>query len=730
MRLRRAVKIALITLWLFASASWGSAPGDCQVPSAQYSAIQAAINDRNCDTINVAGRTGGSGGVYRETLKITRELALRWRASNPTEDKPVIEGTIYILNAKAVIISGFKITTGGAAAPSLGISVQDSASVVITDNEISKSIGDGVQLINSSAEIRGNTISESNGHGISVTLGSKAVISGNIVSANAKVGISLNVASIGVIVANTISDNRSDGISVSASTADIVANKRIIRNEGCGIRLKDSSATGSGNILFGNKVGAPLSPPFPCGDVQTLQALLAQAVRVPADFTKIQEAIDAAGEGFKTIAVSPGIYDGLRIGKEVTLKKDGLGEVIIGVNDPSMDVISIENAQGVVLEGLKIQGGPNGSRNGVRIINSGVQIKDSVITNNGSGLFISDGVSDVTISKSSIFKNNGPGIFISFGGQTRLLIEDNTQIGANAAAGIASLVPAEITIRGPNTSISGNQGSGISISDSLVKLQAGTSVSNNGLSGIDATTSSILGVAQVDISNGVTISSNKVNGIVLSGSARATIANGTISGDSFSRGLIGILLKESATANITGSVIEKNDIGLCLKDKAVVDISRSRVFDNKLKLPDPAQRHPRDGCFKEERAVGVGAGVMVLNEALLRLSDSKGIDPQLGELGIFSNGGDGVRAEGEAGTEVTQVSISRSSVSKNGGDGISLRLNLKAVITDNEIKNNERCGVSVSELPKVEGSGNEMGNNRGGDLCPNPARFPPNFKKS
>ena len=172
-----------------------------------FSKIQEAINAAaEGDTIQVRA------GTYAENLQISKRLTLQ----GESRDKVTIQGTVAILSTKLVSISGFTVKGGQ------GVLIEDSTTIVLSDNAIVESVLEGLLSRSSSITVRGNLISKNKSHGILLVLGSKALITGN-----------------------TITNNGGDGINVAASQADIREN--IVRdNTGCGIRADaDSTVTGS-----------------------------------------------------------------------------------------------------------------------------------------------------------------------------------------------------------------------------------------------------------------------------------------------------------------------------------------------------------------------------------------------------------------------------------------------------------------------------------------------------
>jgi hypothetical protein len=115
----------------------------CEVPASSYPTIQSAIDDPNCDTINVAG------GVYTETLLIFRDVAISGAGPEQTivngnhAGRPVTVDGMYAGNGIVVSLSGMRLTNGDA---STGTSIltQFGGGIVITGG--ARLNGDSLQI--------------------------------------------------------------------------------------------------------------------------------------------------------------------------------------------------------------------------------------------------------------------------------------------------------------------------------------------------------------------------------------------------------------------------------------------------------------------------------------------------------------------------------------------------------------------------------------------------------
>jgi parallel beta-helix repeat protein len=188
----------------------------------QYAKIQEAINAASeGDTIQVGA------GTYQENLTITKRLTLQGEG----KDKVTIQGTVTILSAKLVTLSGFTVKGGQ------GVQIEDSTTIVLSDNAFVESTAEGLRARSSfTVTLRGNLISRNKSHGLLLAFGSRAIITGN-----------------------TITSNGGDGVTIRASQADLSDN--IVRdNGGCGVRADaDSTVTGSvTSANFGGNQGGGL----------------------------------------------------------------------------------------------------------------------------------------------------------------------------------------------------------------------------------------------------------------------------------------------------------------------------------------------------------------------------------------------------------------------------------------------------------------------------------------
>ncbi len=215
--------LALVLLGLGLGTSVGLAQRTITVcpQGCHYSKIQQAITAASeGDTIQVGA------GTYQENLTIIKGLTLQGEG----KDKVTIQGTVTILSTRLVTMSGFTVKGGQ------GVYIEDSITIVFSDNAFVESTAEGLLARSSSITLRGNLISKNKSHGLLLIMGSRVLIT-----------------------TNTITNNGRDGINVAASQADIRDN--IVRdNGGCGVRADaDSTITGSvTSANFGGNQGGGL----------------------------------------------------------------------------------------------------------------------------------------------------------------------------------------------------------------------------------------------------------------------------------------------------------------------------------------------------------------------------------------------------------------------------------------------------------------------------------------
>ena len=129
---------------------------------------------------------------------------------------------------------------------------------------------------------------------------------------------------------------------------------------------------------------------------------LAATINVPADYTTIQAAVDAASGG-DVILVAPGTYTGTgnevvdMLGKAITIRATGTPEQTIIHGGGARRVITCSSGEGAdtIIEGFTITGGSASTGGGIYCSYSSPTITDCTITGNtanddGGGVYCYD----------------------------------------------------------------------------------------------------------------------------------------------------------------------------------------------------------------------------------------------------------------------------------------------------------------------------------------------------
>jgi len=128
-----------------------------------------------------------------------------------------------------------------------------------------------------------------------------------------------------------------------------------------------------------------------------------------ADFTSIQDAVDAASPG-DTIIVYPGTYiENVDVNKSLTLKGEGMPVVDAGGSGSAITVV----ADGCTIQGFKVTGGSPfwEGGTGIKVQSNGNVVKDNVVSlNEGYGIWLRDSSSNML--EGNDISNNRDGIYL------------------------------------------------------------------------------------------------------------------------------------------------------------------------------------------------------------------------------------------------------------------------------------------------------------------------------
>ena len=382
-------------------------------------------------------------GLHLENLVIAdKKLTLRGEGEGAyigiANDKPAI----HIEDAE-VTLENLNIVSS----KEIGILIEDSrvtmTGVVVTGTG-SEYNGAAILIRGGSVEIKDSTVSNNKGDGIRIEVPSQLTVINSNASNNGDDGIAGAAGEIVMTIKDsTISNNRGDGIIGGWSGSSLTVEGNTVANNGnCGI-IAEAEVQGSGNRLIGNPICGSVPPEV---RIPLTPETDRTEIRVPEDYSTIQEAIDAVKEG-GTIVVTPGTYrENISIYKSLTLRGEDRSRVILdGMERLAISVSS--NAKRVVLERLSIQNG----KTGVFVLtgdrDTTVFVNDVNITNNRNCGILIDGLSFqkrgpkgnplVTVARSKIANTmKGDGIYLSWYATAE--IKDN-EIVSNYGWGITVL---------------------------------------------------------------------------------------------------------------------------------------------------------------------------------------------------------------------------------------------------------------------------------------------------
>ena len=199
-----------------------------------------------------------AGGLYRESLSITRPLVLRGKRGHTVLLVGDVERPVITIADTADVQIANLVISGG----KFGIYVTRSQDVRVRDNLITDSRLAGIKVRLAAADIRHNTIRAANapyGRGIHVTNTTQwpaSRIIGNTISHNAHSGIATNMTGKIYIEDNIVSDNLKHGIMIDEMSHALVADNIVDSNAETGIYVFDMSAASiCGNVVMNTAAG-------------------------------------------------------------------------------------------------------------------------------------------------------------------------------------------------------------------------------------------------------------------------------------------------------------------------------------------------------------------------------------------------------------------------------------------------------------------------------------------
>jgi len=245
-----------------------------------------------------------------------------------------------------------------------------------------------------------------------------------------------------------------------------------------------------------------------------------------ADFTKIQEAVNAAATG-DTIVVYPGTYsENVDVNKSLTIKSEnGTDVTIVRAVDYDDHVFAVTTDY-VNIIGFTVEGATGGWKAGIYLLYADYcNISHNIVSNNLFGIRL-DWSTNCTLSNNIASNNSADGIFLRY---SRM-----RSFGYNIII---------------NNICSNNGNEGIDLEDSH-----GNNIVDN-------------------------ICLNNNNGIILRGSTRDLVANNTCSSNRMAIGLV----ENSRGNNITQNILLNNsDIGVLLGYSALNNLKNNNVSNNNI----------------------------------------------------------------------------------------------------------------------------------------------------
>jgi len=324
----------------------------------------------------------------------------------------------------------------------------------------------------------------------------------------------------------------------------------------------------------------------------------ARVIRVPSEFSSIQEAIDRSQSGDKVI-VSPGRYIGaIKLKYGVTLISEGTDEerknfsaakrTIIDANTDKEPVV--EGADQAVVNGFTLTGLGKvdhhlpGHPHGVNCRGTSPLITNNIITGIGSTAIGSHNQGEKQASPfiihNLVFANDGLGIGNNRGSAAIIrdnIVYGNTEVGIGCTNGSHPLIE--------NNIVYDNGWNGISAKDGAYPVIRNNTTFNNGY----YSQGQFLGVGiggqntTIPLIEGNTVFRNRVGGIGLRNGASATIRNNNIYENAG-----GINMMGAVNVVVEGNSIHNNRLsGINAMDTTAM-VTGNRIYNNELFAVSPA----------------------------------------------------------------------------------------------------------------------------------------------
>ena len=323
-----------------------------------------------------------------------------------------------------------------------------------------------------------------------------------------------------------------------------------------------------------------------------------QTLRVPAQYGKIQEAIDAASAG-DTVLVAPGhYYETLVLKPGVIVRSEGSQEehrnhsaarrTIIDANGELKPVV--EGADGAVIDGFTLTGlgkvdhHQPGHPHGVQSRGTSPIIINNIIHHMGStgiGSHMHEGRPAAPyIANNIVYANHGLGIGNNHESSATVIgniIYDNEELGIGSKNGAHPLIK--------DNKVYNNGLSGIGSKDGAFPIIQGNEVYNNGLAGdVDNGGGIVIGNTFVPVVENNKVYSNFTIGIGLGNGVSVLLRNN----ESYNNRWVGLALAGTKNARVIKNKIHHNDkVGIGIHSRAQGVIINNEIYSNMFSAFSP-----------------------------------------------------------------------------------------------------------------------------------------------